>query len=108
MSIDGLEPAIATNKRMPAAPDSDDLADLYWQTWVYATGATNVSTSPAVCSSASDGSVSVNVSLASGWNQLEWRLTVDGDGNLDSLSLVNSSADELHVAPISFLIASVH
>ncbi|MBX3143651.1 MAG: hypothetical protein KF813_07845 [Trueperaceae bacterium] len=108
LSIDGLEPAIATNKRMPAAPDSDDLADLYWQTWVYATGATNVSTSPAVCTSASDASVSVNVSLASGWNQLEWRLTVDGDGNLDSLSLVNSSADELHVAPISFLITSVH
>lgn len=107
LSVEGLIPALATNERMPASPDIQDLAGMTFQTWVYAAGATTINTVPAVCTAASNPSLSVDVSLSSGWNQLEWAITIDAADDLESMTLRNSTAEELHITSLNFMMSTV-
>ncbi len=99
LSIDGLMIAVGTAEQLPDAPTSEELYAARFQTWVYADGPTTVVTDPAVCEDP-DLTLSVDVSLTAGWNQLEWTIVVDELGVPTGIELGNSTAEELHVLPL--------
>lgn len=105
LSVEGFVPGIATAEALPATPTEEDVFAARFQTWVYATGPTTVVTDPVVCDS--DGqTLSVSVSLTSGWNQLEWTVVTDDMGDFAGMVLGNSTADDLHVASLYSLMSS--
>ncbi len=106
LSVEGLIPAIATAEELSVPITDEEVFAARFQTWVYADGPTTVVTDPAVCDDAGS-SVSVDVSLASGWNQLEWTILTDELGDFAGLALGNSTADELHVLPMYAFITSI-
>lgn len=93
--------AVATAEALPETPLDEDLFAARFQTWVYASGPTSLATEPATCveDAPDDMTLSVSVSLTEGWNQLEWTVEMDDLGNMQGLSLGNSTAEELHVMP---------
>lgn len=98
LSIEGLAVTLASAEPLSSLADLGDVLQAGLQSFVYADGATTLTTDPAECDNASI-TLSVDLALARGWNQLEWSPQFDGS-TLTGLALGNSTADDLYVYPV--------
>ena len=91
--------ALSTAEALPAPPTGEDYLAARMQTWMYASGPTSLDTEPATCATTGpdEQSLSVSASLVAGWNQLEWTMETNDTGEIQGLSLTNTTAEELHV-----------
>lgn len=95
-------PAMMTNipVSFDAPPSQDVLEALEIITFVYADAATSISSSGTDCFDPSTSqTLTVDIDLDTGWNQLAWRFTFDETDTPTGLTLGNSEADEYFVAP---------
>lgn len=98
MTVEGLAITLASAEPITSVSDLNEVLQSGLQAFVYADGATTVTTDPAECANDSL-TLSVDIALAEGWNQLEWSAEFDGS-TLTGLALGNSTAEELHVFPV--------
>lgn len=91
----------ATAEELPDDLDTVEYSEQRFQTWMYATGATTLTTDPAPCVVAPPDTdyVSLNVSLQAGWNQLEWALEANEVDEVVGYILQNSTVEEVHFYP---------
>ncbi|MBX3143652.1 MAG: hypothetical protein KF813_07850 [Trueperaceae bacterium] len=96
LTVEGLYLAVATSEPVTPTTTFNEILQSGLQSWVYADGATTVTTDPGVCPGDSGPSLAVDISLNQGWNLLEWEVGMDGS-TVESLSLVNSTAEEIYL-----------
>lgn len=98
ITAEGLYLAMTTGEELTDLDSPSALANVGSQTWVYATGPTRLTTSPAICDSdfPEGGWYSVDAELTTGWNHLEWVMVADELGTFEGVRLGNSTAEELH------------
>src|SRR5690554_559891 len=102
VTVEGLYLALSTAEEVEDVDAPDLFESARSQTWVYASGPTQLATSPATCEFPlpSEDSISVNATLSAGWNILEWTIEADATSTGAELRLRNSTAEELHLLPM--------
>lgn len=101
LTAEGLYLALATAELVEDISDPSVLYSTRSQTWVYASGPTTVETTPATCEGTAPEVpwLSVDLSLDSGWNLLEWVMTNNELDEVLGISLRESTAEELYLLP---------
>ncbi len=100
---EGAIPGMVTNIPVffGAPPALDVLEALEVVTWLYADAATSITTTGTDCLDPDYmQTLSVDIDLDAGWNQLSWRFVLDETDAITGVALGASSVDEYFITPI--------